>query len=148
MGILGSGAMPETGIYIKEWAKEKGIKVRIHSLDVIPSRLELSKTVYESLCGTEDCTFEIGDIRTAPEDLREHDFVYFNAAVGSTTLEKESILLDVVKRMKPGAFVLTRSTNSLKTMAYPVSQTYPANLLYKNELTFASARSDPNKPYY
>ncbi|KAM0349701.1 hypothetical protein ACHAPU_003530 [Fusarium lateritium] len=122
IAILGSGAMPETAVWVTNWAKKHGKDVRIHSLELLPDRLEKSIKVLDKLCGDIDhCTFEAGNIKDAPKDLRDHDVVYFNAAVGSTTLEKENILLGVVSRMRPGAFVLTRSTHSIKTMAYPVS---------------------------
>jgi hypothetical protein len=122
IAILGSGAMPETAVWVTNWAKKQAKTVRIHSLELLPDRLEKSIKVLDRLCeDTQHCTFEAGDIKDAPQDLREHDVVYFNAAVGSTTLEKENILLSVVSRMRSGAFVLTRSTHSIKTMAYPVS---------------------------
>ncbi|EHK98680.1 putative Nicotianamine synthase 3 [Glarea lozoyensis 74030] len=110
VAMLGSGAMPETTIWLSDWAKKH---------ELVHERTEKSKQVLETLCGTEDCTFETGDIKDAPKDLRQHDVVYFNATVGATTEEKEGILLSVVSRMRPGSFVLTRSTHSIKTMAYP-----------------------------
>ncbi|TVY66166.1 hypothetical protein Focb16_v011036 [Fusarium oxysporum f. sp. cubense] len=114
--------MPETAVWATGWAKKQARTVQIHSLELLPDRLEKSVKVLNRLCeDTQHCIFEAGDIKDAPQDLREHDVVYFNAAVGSTTLEKENILLSVVYRMRAGAFVLTRSTPSIKTMAYPVS---------------------------
>lgn len=114
IAILGSGAMPETAVWVTNWAKKQAKTVRIHSLELLPDRLEKSIKVLDRLSDdTQHCTFEAGDIKEAPRDLRQHDVVYFNAAVGSTTLEKENILLSVVSRMRPGAFVLTRSTHSL-----------------------------------
>lgn len=146
IAILGSGAMPETGVWVTDWARKHGKRIRIHSLEIIPGRLERSKKVYDALCGSDDCTFEMGDIKYAPSDLREHDVVYFNAAVGATTIEKENILLDIVSRMRPGAFVLTRSTHSIKTMAYPVSNGYLIIIksMHKRVLTRNEARQDSN----
>ncbi|ORY63209.1 uncharacterized protein BCR38DRAFT_436210 [Pseudomassariella vexata] len=92
-----SGAMPETTVCITEWASENSQQVRIHSLELIPSRLELNKKINDILCGSEHCTFETCDIRNAPKDLRDHDFVYLNAAIGSTMLEKENILIDIIE---------------------------------------------------
>ncbi|KAL5623554.1 hypothetical protein FOBRF1_002804 [Fusarium oxysporum] len=88
------------------------------SSDRLEKSVKVLNRLYED---TQHCTFEAGDIKDAPQDLREHDVVDFNAAVGSTTLEEENILLSVVYRMRAGALVLTRSTPSIKTMAYPVS---------------------------
>ncbi|OAP62553.1 hypothetical protein AYL99_01780 [Fonsecaea erecta] len=122
VAILGSGAMPETGIWITDWAQKNGQQVHIYSLELFPDRLEQGRKVYDALTGSKHCTFEAGDVRTTPQDLSAHDIVYFNAAVGTTTLEKETIILDVVKRMRVGAYMITRSTHSLKTMAYPPAQ--------------------------
>lgn len=144
IAILGSGAMPETAVWIASWAKKQAKTVRIHSLELLPDRLEKSIKVLDRLCeDTQHCTFEAGDIKEAPRDLCQHDVVYFNAAVGSTTLEKENILLSVVSRMRPGGFVLTRSTHSIKTMAYPVSC---VTQVERSEqlLTTDTASQDPN----
>ncbi|CCT68257.1 uncharacterized protein FFUJ_07028 [Fusarium fujikuroi IMI 58289] len=144
IAILGSGAMPETAVWVTNWAKKQAKTVRIHSLELLPDRLEKSIKVLDRLCeDTQHCTFEAGDIKEAPQDLRQHDVVYFNAAVGSTTLEKENILLSVVSRMRPGAFVLTRSTHSIKTMAYPVSRVTQVERSEKL-LTVNTASQDPN----
>jgi nicotianamine synthase len=121
VAILGSGALPETGIWVTEWARTNGLKVHIHNVEFVPSRLEQSIKVYKALGALENATFEAGDVRITPKDLGAFDAVYFNATVGSTAIEKESIMLDVVGRMRRGAFMVTRSTYSLKTMAYPVS---------------------------
>ncbi|EWZ36748.1 hypothetical protein FOZG_10712 [Fusarium oxysporum Fo47] len=91
-------------------------------LELLPDRLEKSVKVLNRLCeDTQHCTFEADDIKDAPQDLREHDVVNFNAEVRSTALEEENVLLSVVYRMRAGAFMLTRNTHSIKTMAYPVS---------------------------
>ncbi|KAG5754652.1 hypothetical protein H9Q70_002758 [Fusarium xylarioides] len=144
IAILGSGAMPETAVWVTNWAKKQAKTVRIHRLELLPDRLEKSIKVLDRLCDdTQHCTFEAGDIKDAPRDLREHDVVYFNAAVGSTTLEKENILLSVVSRMRSGAFVLTRSTHSIKTMAYPVSCVTQVEMS-EQQLTVDTASQDPN----
>ncbi|PCD34915.1 hypothetical protein AU210_007508 [Fusarium oxysporum f. sp. radicis-cucumerinum] len=122
VAILGSGAIPETAVWVTGWAKKQARTVQIHSLELLPDRLEKSVKVLNRLCeDTQHCTFEADDIKDAPQDLREHDVVNFNAAVRSTALEEENVLLSVVYRMRAGAFMLTRNTLSIKTMAYPVS---------------------------
>ncbi|EWZ90588.1 hypothetical protein FOCG_03893 [Fusarium oxysporum f. sp. radicis-lycopersici 26381] len=122
IAILGSGAIPETAVWVTGWAKKQARTVQIHSLELLPDRLEKSVKVLNRLCeDTQHCTFEADDIKDAPQDLREHDVVNFNAAVRSTALEEENVLLSVVYRMRAGAFMLTRNTLSIKTMAYPVS---------------------------
>lgn len=151
VAILGSGAMPETGIFITEWAKKNNKRIQIHSLEISAERLEKSQKVYDILCGSsEHLTFEVGDIKTAPQDLGAYEVVYFNAAVGATTTEKEDLIINVVKRMKPGAFVLSRTTHSLKTMAYPVNFVQSLFLCCTcigNILTNNKAGSDTDPPH-
>lgn len=126
VAILGSGALPETSIWISDWAADHGTQIHVRNVELVQDRLELSRGVHQALglldqASNASVSFETGDARTAPSDLSGYDAVYFNATVGSTVEEKESILLDVVGRMKKGAHMVTRSTYSLKTMAYPVS---------------------------
>jgi ubiquinone/menaquinone biosynthesis C-methylase UbiE len=130
VAILGSGALPETGIWIAGWARANGQRVHVHNVEVVPDRLELSRRVYEALgeLDTTDVSFEVGNARDSPADLSTFEAVYFNATLGATAQEKESILIDVANRMRKGAYMVTRSTYSLKTMAYPVSQPSPLNL--------------------
>ncbi|KAH6634505.1 Nicotianamine synthase [Chaetomium sp. MPI-SDFR-AT-0129] len=124
VAILGSGALPETSIWITDWAAAHGTQIHVHNVELVPDRLELSRGVHQALglldqSSNASVSFETGDARNAPSDLSVYDAVYFNATVGSTVEEKESILLDVVSRMRKGAHMVTRSTYSLKTMAYP-----------------------------
>jgi ubiquinone/menaquinone biosynthesis C-methylase UbiE len=123
VAILGAGALPETAIWIADWARANGKRIHVHNVEIVPDRLELSRQVYEALgeLHESDVSFQVGNARDSPSDLGGFDAVYFNATIGSTVLEKESILLDVVSRMRKGAHMVTRSTYSLKTMAYPVS---------------------------
>jgi nicotianamine synthase len=127
VAILGSGALPETGIWIADWARVNGKRIHVHNVEIVRDRLELSRQVYEALgeLNERDVSFQAGNARDTPSDLSGFDAVYFNATVGSTVWEKESILLDVVGRMRKGAHMVTRSTYSLKTMAYPVSTGLP-----------------------
>ncbi|KAH9904939.1 hypothetical protein F4778DRAFT_731243, partial [Xylariomycetidae sp. FL2044] len=131
VAVLGSGPMPETTIQISKLARDHGHRVRVHSLDLVPSRSEQAKKVVDCLFGSNANTFESGDVRAVPVNLGDFDVVYFNAAVGSTTLEKEDLLLDVVRRMKSGSILLTRSTYSLKTMAYPPVQNQTPRIFKK-----------------
>ncbi|KAF4160816.1 hypothetical protein CNMCM6936_003771 [Aspergillus lentulus] len=62
----------------------------------------------------------------------EYDAVYFAALVGSMCEEKESLLLGVVSRMRKGAILITRSTYSLKQLAYPAIE--PTSLRLKERL--------------
>ncbi len=127
VAILGSGALPETGIWIAGWARANGQRVRVHNVELVPDRLELSRQVYEALgeLDSTEVSFEVGNARYSPANLSTFEAVYFNAALGATAQEKENILLEVVSRMRRGTYMVTRSSYSLKTMAYPVSQSQP-----------------------
>ncbi|KAF7192930.1 Nicotianamine synthase 2 [Pseudocercospora fuligena] len=132
IAILGSGALPETGFWVKRWANDNNQRVKIHHVELLGERSLLSQNAHQALgLLDEDITFEVGDVRSAPRDLSHCDAVWLNVAVGSSTDEKESVLLDVVGRMKQGSFVVTRSTYSLKTMAYPAISIQSARILTK-----------------
>ncbi|KAG7102793.1 hypothetical protein HYQ45_012893 [Verticillium longisporum] len=120
VAILGAGALPETCIWIQDWARARGERIHVHSVELLPSRLELSQRAMITLAlDCEDTTYEAGDARTAPRDLRSFDAVYFNATVGSTAEEKEAVLLEVAGRMTSGAVMVSRGSTSLKSLFYP-----------------------------
>jgi hypothetical protein len=37
LAILGSGALPETGVWMADWARKNNPRIRIYSLEIIPS---------------------------------------------------------------------------------------------------------------
>ncbi|KAM0271869.1 hypothetical protein ACHAQH_008954 [Verticillium albo-atrum] len=120
VAILGAGALPETCIWIQDWARARSERVSVHSVELVPSRLALSQRAMSTLgLKSEETTFEAGDARTAPKDLRHFDAVYFNATVGSTAEEKEAVLLEVASRMASGAVMVSRGSASLKSLFYP-----------------------------
>ncbi|KAK4235856.1 Nicotianamine synthase 2 [Achaetomium macrosporum] len=137
VAILGSGALPETAIWIADWARANGKRIHVHNVEMVQDRLELSRQAYQALGelkdddSQNDVRFQVGNARNTPSDLSGFDAVYFNATVGSTVREKESILLDVASRMRKGAHVVTRSTYSLKTMAYPPASIQSSRILAK-----------------
>ncbi|PNH47533.1 hypothetical protein VD0004_g739 [Verticillium dahliae] len=120
VAILGAGALPETCIWIQDWARARGERVHVHNVELLPSRLELSQRAMATLkLDSEDTTYEVGDARDVPRDLRRFDAVYFNATVGSTAEEKETVLLEVASRMTSGSIMVSRGSASLKSLFYP-----------------------------
>jgi hypothetical protein len=120
MAILGSGPLPLTAIRIRELAQQEGQAVSFHLVERYASRVRQSEQVLEKLGLAGWTTHRIADAADQ-FGLSEYDAVYFAALVGSTREEKESLLLGVVSRMRKGAILITRSTYSLKQLAYPVS---------------------------
>ena len=121
VAVLGCGPLPETTIWIADWAQANHHDIYIHNVEVVESRMQQARVVCSALGIADNMTFETGDAHVVPRDLKQFEVVYFNAAVGSTEDEKVAIILDFVARMSPGALLVTRSTHALKTMAYPVS---------------------------
>ncbi|KAK6069113.1 nicotianamine synthase [Seiridium cupressi] len=52
-------------------------------------------------------------------DLSGYDVVFLAALVGVTQSEKEDIITDVARRMRPGALMVVRSALGLRTVLYP-----------------------------
>ncbi|KAG2411499.1 hypothetical protein HFD88_009054 [Aspergillus terreus] len=131
IAILGSGPLPLTAIRIRELVQQEGQAVSFHLVERYSSRVRQSEQVLEKLGLADRTTHRIADAADQ-FDLREYDAVYFAALVGSTRGEKESLLLGVVSRMRKGAILITRSTYSLKQLAYPAIE--PTSLRLKERL--------------
>lgn len=125
IAILGSGPLPITAMSIADRAREVGRNLYVLNVDCVKTRVQQSMEVCHKLEGYSNLHHQVADVRDAPEDLREFDAIYFAALVGSTREEKEDLLLSVVGRMRKGAILITRSSHSLKTLMYPVSQESP-----------------------
>jgi len=66
--------------------------------------------------------FVVSDAGTSEVDLRDFDVVYLAALVGSTQVQKEAVLVSVVKRMRQGALLVVRSADRLRRILYPVCE--------------------------
>ncbi|TLD04986.1 uncharacterized protein PgNI_09244 [Pyricularia grisea] len=104
VAILGAGALPETCVWIQDWARENKTRVRVHNVELLEDRCELGRLAVSALgVYSEDTTFEAGDACAIPANLQPFDAVYFNATVGVTVEEKESAIVQVSKRMRNGS---------------------------------------------
>ncbi|TLD31309.1 hypothetical protein PspLS_01703 [Pyricularia sp. CBS 133598] len=106
VAILGAGALPETCVWIQDWARQNKRRVRVHNVELLKDRCELGRLAVSALgVYSEDTSFEAGDACAVPGDLQSFDAVYLNATVGATVEEKENALVQVAKRMQSGAVI-------------------------------------------
>ncbi|KAG9232440.1 Nicotianamine synthase protein-domain-containing protein [Amylocarpus encephaloides] len=73
----------------------------------------------------EGMEFQLGEASSkskskASTDLTSFDVVFLAALVGSTQVEKEAVLKDVVSRMRKGSLLVVRSVHGLRGLCYPV----------------------------
>ena len=125
VALLGSGPLPLTATFIVDRANEAGEQVSVLCVDKVKERIQQSERVCRQLGDYRSIHFQVTDILTGPEDLSEFDVVYCVALVGSTPGEKQALLLSIAERMKEGGILISRSTSSLKKLAYPVSSRIP-----------------------
>ncbi len=121
VALLGSGPLPLTATFLTDRAKEAGKQMSVLCVDWIEDRIRQSEKVCRKLGDYPEIHFQVADIRWGPKDLTEFDVVYCVALVGTSQQEKQELFLSVAARMKQGAILISRSTFSLKTLAYPVS---------------------------
>ncbi|KAJ1323691.1 Nicotianamine synthase protein [Microdochium nivale] len=129
VAVLGAGALPETCVWIQDWARVNKTPVRVHNVELFAERSELGRHVMDALglFSSEDTTFEAGDACLVPDDLAPFDAVYLNATVGATVEDKDRAIAQVAGRMRKGAVMLVRGSHSIKTLFYPpTNMTSPA----------------------
>lgn len=131
IALLGSGPLPLTATFLLDRAKEAGKDMSVLCVDWIEERIQQSERVCRKLGDYPGIRFQVTDIHSGPKDLTGFDVVYCVALVGSTPQEKQALFLSVARRMKEGAILISRSTFSLKTLAYPVSRTSEPSLANK-----------------
>ncbi|KAK4235197.1 putative nicotianamine synthase [Achaetomium macrosporum] len=111
----GGGVQEEGG---KEEEAEDPVVVLNVDYDeaAIAASLSLCLALGETGRGME---FICAEATSAEKDLAEFDVVYLAALVGMSQGEKESIILQVVDRMRQGALLVVRSSWGLRTCLYP-----------------------------
>ncbi|KAF2756489.1 nicotianamine synthase [Pseudovirgaria hyperparasitica] len=114
IAFIGSGPTPFTSLC---YAERYSDDVSYHNIDRNPDAIALSSSLVTS-CGFKNVSFEQIDADSLT-DLREFDVVHFAAMVGADADAKKDLLVGVAKCMRPGALILLRSTDSLRTVLYP-----------------------------
>jgi nicotianamine synthase len=116
IAFLGSGPTPLTSICFRE---RLGPDVAILNIDRDQSAISLASNLVRK-CGYLNISFVLAEIGSAElPDLSEYDVVHFAALIGSTMEDKRNLLLHVARAMRPGALMLLRSTDCLRSILYP-----------------------------
>lgn len=134
IAFLGAGPTPFTALCFRE---RLGPEVEIVNIDRSVEAIHHGRGVAESL-GVENMSFVQAEVsmgaltpvscdgeggvagpHLAMPDLTSFDLVHFAALIGETERDKRDLLIAVAKSMRPGALIMLRSTDSLRTVLYP-----------------------------
>ncbi|KJZ80022.1 hypothetical protein HIM_00736 [Hirsutella minnesotensis 3608] len=138
MAFIGSGPLPLTSLCLLDMLKSgmKGVgpgtsatvgdtqeapqnKVSILNVDHDSAAIGVSQEICRKMGKHgEGMKFQRGEAGSDNVDLSGCDVVYFAALVGTTQAEKEELLIKVVRKMKPGALIVVRSSWGLRTCLY------------------------------
>ena len=117
--FLGSGPLPLTSLCISHHLKSEC--VTCHNVDQDATAITTAVTLCRALGHSpETMCFQCANAGSPDVDLGCFDIVYLAALVGGCSRHKHEIIAEVVKRMKPGALIVMRSSHSLRQLLYPV----------------------------
>ena len=114
MACLGSGPTPFTALCFRERYPES---VHFLNVDRDPEAIHLGSEIVRT-CNFQNVSFLQEDVALLKK-MSSFDVVHIAALIGTSAEEKTDLLLKVAKCMKPGALILVRSTDSLRTVLYP-----------------------------
>jgi nicotianamine synthase len=114
VAFLGSGPTPFTSLCYQE---RYGSAVACLNVDRNPEALRYGSDLVQR-CGFRNISFRQADVETI-SDLETYDVVHLAAMVGEDTERKRELVSRIASCMKPGALILLRSTDSLRTVLYP-----------------------------
>jgi nicotianamine synthase len=117
IAFLGSGPTPFTSLCIQE---RYGASVAPVNIDRSPEAIQLGSNLVQR-CGFSNITFQEAEVASL-SDLRSFDLVHFAALLGDDPEQKRDLLIRVAKCMRPGALILLRTTESLRSVLYPPFQ--------------------------
>ncbi|KAH6639279.1 Nicotianamine synthase [Boeremia exigua] len=122
IAFIGSGPLPLTSLCILDIFPS----ARVHNVDRDFTALSVSRDLCARLGHAGRMSFACADVsveENRDEDMvkwSDFDVVFLAALVGMNTLSKLAILAGLVKRLRPGAFVVARSAKGLRAVLYPV----------------------------
>ena len=98
----------------------------MHNIDRDTSALSVSQNLCERLGYQDRMSFACADVSVEEypsETTRWEDFdvVFLAALVGMDTSSKLAILGSLARKLRPGALVVARSAQGLRSVLYPVS---------------------------
>nr|POE48421.1 nicotianamine synthase 2 [Quercus suber] len=117
IAFLGSGPTPFSSLCFQE---RYASATELLNIDRNPEAIALSKKLVHRCGFSRNITFSQCDVGS-PElpDLKDYDVVHFAALIGESQQEKNALLRSVAMAMRPGALILLRSTDGLRTALYP-----------------------------
>ena len=132
--FLGSGPLPLTSLCISHHLKSEC--VTCHNVDQDATAITAAVTLCRALGHSpETMCFQCANAGSPDVDLGCFDIVYLAALVGGCSRHKHEIIAEVVKRMKPGALIVMRSSHSLRKLLYPVRPAAPPPFIQPYLLT-------------
>jgi nicotianamine synthase len=94
----------------------------VHNIDRDVGALQVSQELSERL-GYAGMSFACEDVttNTTATDWASFEVVFLAALVGTDTASKMGILESLARKLRPGALVVARSAQGLRSVLYPVS---------------------------
>lgn len=103
----------------------------VHNIDRDADALDVSRELCATL-GYGGMTFSCEDITTSSDSRTDwacFDVVFLAALVGTDTQSKVSILSSLARKLRPGALVVARSAQGLRSVLYPVCRIVVCGLM-------------------
>ncbi|PMD16938.1 nicotianamine synthase 3 [Hyaloscypha hepaticicola] len=116
LAFIGSGPLPLTSLQLLQMSPSV---LEILNIDHNRTAISQSSKLCENL-GSKGEGMHFLCAEAGSCDLRDFDVVYLAALVGSTQVEKEELLKDVVAKMREGAILVIRSAHGLRRVLYAV----------------------------
>ncbi|KAI1001853.1 hypothetical protein K3495_g6350 [Podosphaera aphanis] len=117
VAFIGSGPLPLTSLCMTGLFSSNLSDIKVLNVDNNPKAIEDSRNLCNRLGSRGEMEFLCAEANSSL-DLYDYDAVYLAALVGSTQKQKEALLEQVAKRMRPGALLLTRSAERLRRLMY------------------------------
>jgi nicotianamine synthase len=119
--FIGSGPLPLTSLCLVSSIYSNLAEISVLNIDSSAHAISLSKTLCSQLGEyARGMSFLCSDASAPSLDLSGFDVVYLAALVGTTQAQKEKVLQNVVRKMRPGALLVVRSADRLRGLMYPV----------------------------
>lgn len=120
IAFLGSGPTPFSSLCFQE---RYGSAVEFLNIDRDPEAISLSKKLVHRCGFSHNIAFRKCDVGSSElPDLTDYDVVHFAALVGESRNEKNALVRTVARSMRPGALILLRSTDGLRSALYPQAE--------------------------
>lgn len=152
VAFIGSGPLPLTSLCLLRMLNEDTLAGEIQKNPMSSPRSQRSKTVvlnidhdHAAIAMSVHLSMKLGgrgqgmefrcaEAGSAIQDLRKFDVVYLAALVGTLQAEKEDLLIAVSSQMRPGSFIVVRTSWGLRSCLYPEVDMASGRLLQRLEV--------------